>query len=234
MQSSTTVSGDGEGEPRMKDPSFIDPERLDALAAAFSVLARLHQEPPDAELLATLPSLRVDWPLPDTSATAAGLEQLRASGEAHECASAIRSDHARLYGHVAVAKVSPYESVHRGRDGLVFDEETLQVRDAYRSLSLQAPRLNREPDDHIGLELDFIAQSCAKARDALDAGSRSDAERYMAVGTRFFVEHLLQWAPTMLAKAAELADTRFMKGICHLTLGALDEYGRAEARATTT
>lgn len=202
----------------------MDADRLEDLAEAFTVLGRLHQQPPDEESLASLHSLLPDWPLPSTPSTAQGLAHLRASRKESESAATIRADHARLYGYTAVARVSPYESVHRGRDGLVFDEQTLQVRDAYRSISLRAPQYNREPDDHIGLELDFLAQSCVKAMGALDLGSVSDAQRYVAVGNTFFTEHLSQWAPDMLDKATAMADTHFMQGICRLTVGALDHY----------
>ncbi len=210
---------------------MIDKDQLEVMAAAFTVLGRLHQNPPDEESLVIFWDLLVDWPLSHTDYTTMGLKHLRASRETDELAAAIRDDHARLYGYTAVAQVSPYESVHRGREGLVFDEETLQVRDAYRRLSLQAPRLNREPDDHVGLELDFIAQACVKAIDALDLGSPLDAERYASAGNHFFVEHLSQWAPAMLDRAAGLADTHFMKGICFLALGAMDEYAHVTAAA---
>lgn len=205
---------------------MIDGDQLEGLAAAFSVLGRLHQQPPDEESLVDLHDLLPDWPLPFTLSTSQGLTHLSASRAEPESAATIRTDHARLYGYTAVARVSPYESVHRGRDGLVFDEQTLQVRAAYRSISLRAPRYNREPDDHIGLELDFIAQSCAKALDALDLESLSDAQRYVAVASSFFTEHLSQWAPEMLDKATSMADTHFMKGICQLTIGALDQYAQ--------
>ena len=202
----------------------MDAYQLEDLAAAFTVLGRLHQQSPDEESLASLHSLLPDWPLPSTPSTSQGLAHLRVSQEESESAAAIRADHARLYGYTAVATVSPYESVHRGRDGLVFDEQTLQVRDAYRSISLRAPQYNREPDDHIGLELDFMAQSCVKALDALGLESVSDAQRYVAVGQTFFAEHLTQWAPDMLDKATAMADTQFMKGICQLTVGAMEQY----------
>ena len=135
-----------------------------------------------------------------------------------------RHDHDRLYGDTAAAVVPPYESVHRGLDGLVFDEQTLEVRAAYRGLSLQAPRLNREPDDHIGLEFDFVARSCLRAIDALDAGDEAEAERFIGIGAAFVRDHLLPWAPEMLATAIGRAHTHFMRGVGLLSLGALASY----------
>ena len=203
---------------------MLDPTRLDALAAGFTVLARFHREPPDEPTLAAFRKLIDEWPLPGTEGATRGLELLRSAAATEEDAGTIRADHAGLYGTLAVARVAPYESVHRGQERLVFDEHTLRVRDAYRTLALQAPRLNREPDDHIGLELEFVAQSCLRALDALDQGSQHDAERYVRLGADFVRDHLAQWAPEMLGRVGAEARTVFMAGLAHLTLGALETY----------
>ena len=53
------------------------------------------------------------------------------------------------------AKVlTPPESVYFSEERLVFQEETLQVREWYRRFDLQSVKLH-EPDDHVGLELTF-------------------------------------------------------------------------------
>ncbi|HLV03477.1 molecular chaperone TorD family protein [uncultured Georgenia sp.] len=209
-----------------RETHVLDPTRLDALATAFSVLGRFHREPPDAATLASFWELLDEWPLPDTPAAQEGLAALRAARDTGEDAETVRADHAALYGTLAVARVAPYESVHRGEEGLVFAEHTLQVRDAYRTLSLEAPRLNREPDDHIGLELEFVARSCLRALGALDQGSPRDAERYVRLGADFLRDHLLRWAPAMLDRVTQEARTRFMPGLARLTTGAIEEYAR--------
>jgi len=205
----------------------LDTTTLDHLAAGYTVLGQFHREPPDEPTLAQLWKLLAEWPLSGTAGAEQGLALMAQARADEESGETITADHARLYGTLAVAQVAPYESVHRGEDRLVFDEHTLQVRQAYRTLSLQAPRLNREPDDHIGLELEFIAQSCLRALDALDHGSRDDAERYVRLGADFFRDHLAQWAPDMLGRVIAAARTSFMAGLAHLTLGALETYSHA-------
>lgn len=103
------------------------------------------------------------------------------------------------------------------------------MRSAYGALSLQAPRLNRDPDDHIGLEFDFLAQSCLRALDALDAGASGDAQRLAMVGRTFWEDHVQQWAPAVLARVRDDARTSFMKGLAALSLGALESYAVAVA-----
>ena len=205
---------------------MLDTTQLDPLAAGFSVLGRFHQEPPDEATLAQFWELLAEWPLTGTQGAERGLSLMAHARAAGESAQTIGADHAHLYGTLAVAQVAPYESVHRGQDRLLFDEHTLQVREAYRTLSLRAPRLNREPDDHIGLELEFIAQSCLRALDAIDQGSAGDAERYVRLGADFFRDHLAQWAPEMLGRVVTEARTSFMAGLAHLTVGAMESYSR--------
>ncbi|MGO1460003.1 MAG: TorD/DmsD family molecular chaperone [Flaviflexus sp.] len=206
------------------NPSLPSPEFLDRMAAAFATLGRLHLQSPDQETLDQLAELLDEWPIEDEGDTAFGLKELRASLAEKEEVAQIRRDHNLLYGVTAGAKVPPYESVHRNRDGLIFDEETLQVRSEYRKLGLQAPKLNQEPDDHIGLEFNFIAQSCLRSLDALDQDSTTDASRYYGIGAVFMEQHIMEWAPAMLEEAAEAAETRFYRGIMYMSLGALAAY----------
>nr|WP_241698291.1 molecular chaperone TorD family protein [Flaviflexus huanghaiensis] len=175
-----------------------------------------------------LKELLVEWPLEEKDDTAFGLDELRKSFDEGESVSDIRRDHNLLYGVTATAKVPPYESVHRNQDRLVFDKETLEVRAEYRKLGLQAPKLNQEPDDHIGLEFNFIAQSCLRSLDALDQGSTTDASRYYGIGAVFMHQHINEWVPQMLEQAAEAAETHFYSGVMYLSLGAISAYAEAE------
>ena len=199
----------------------MDDRNLDALAAAFLTLGRLHLDAPNEETITQLAQMYRDWPLPLDGETATGIELWEASFDKGEPAQALRDDLNDLYGRTARAKVPPFESVHRGRDGLVFDEETLQVRQEYKQLGLQAPNLHKEPDDHIGLEFDFVSQGLVRALTALEHDAPSDSERYLSIVWRFYTDHLRQWAPDMLRKARDAARTYFYRGVMSLSLGAL-------------
>lgn len=199
---------------------MVDVDHLEALTTSFLTLGRLHLKAPDEAALAAIRGMLDEWPLPAAGHTGTGLSALQSSADRFESAEAIRVDHDRLYGVSARAIVAPFESVHRGDDGLVFDVQTLEVRQAYTQLGLQAPKLNREPDDHIGLEFDFIGQALLGAMDARDNGLDTAPE--LDIAAAFLNEHLLTWAPAMLAAVAEAADTAFMRGVAELSLGALD------------
>lgn len=206
---------------------MLDADQLDSFAAAFATLAALHLSPPDGVVLDTVRSLAPEWPLGTDGESTPGVSALLRSAEAGEDAAAVVRDHDRLYGDSAAAVIPPFESVHRGLDGLVFDQETLRVRDAYRQLGLQAPHLNREPDDHIGLELEFLGQICLRTLDALDEGDDAAAQDALHHATDFLEDHLQHWAPDFLGRVSQEADTEFMRGLAQLTAAALVQFGAA-------
>ncbi|MFV0452023.1 MAG: molecular chaperone [Propioniciclava sp.] len=193
---------------------MITPDDHEALAGAFGVLGRLHRRAPNAEELDTLRSLADEWPLADTADARRGIAAWLASAAARETTEAVTADHNRLYGVTAKALVAPYESVHRGDDGLVFDEQTLQIRQAYRQLGLQAPHLGREPDDHVGLEFDFLSQAFLRAAEA------EDPAPVLGVVSTFLADHILAWVPGLLTRVVEHAQTQFMVGVALLSRGA--------------
>lgn len=207
----------------------ISTEHLDELAAAFLTLGRLHLQAPSEETLDQLKEMYAEWPLEAVGETEAGLVAWQESFEIGESAETIKDDLNWLYGVAAKAKVPPYESVHRGEDHLIFDADTLDVRAEYKNLGLQAPRLNQEPDDHIGLEFDFVSHCLQRALTARENDAPNDADRYLLIAWQFYTQHLLQWAPEMLASAKEEAETRFLTGLEALSLGALDTFEKVFA-----
>ncbi|WP_066585706.1 TorD/DmsD family molecular chaperone [Cellulomonas timonensis] len=198
-------------------------ETLDRFAAAFTALSGLLVAAPDAELVTRMrdAELLADWPLPDEGDTREGVELLRASAQADESVEVIRRDYNRLFFGPEPMIAPPYESVHRSQERLVFERETMQVRAAYAEFDLAAPRLNREPDDHIALELSFLSTLCVRAMDLLDAHDDASAARHLVAVRAFLAEHLLVWGPTCFEQAVDGATTSFYRGVARLGRGTL-------------
>lgn len=210
----------------------MEPQQLESIAAMLGVVGRLHREPPDGTELGLLRELVDQWPLGAAPESEAGLGQWRASAEAGEDAEQVRVDHDRLYGVSATAIASPYESVQREEERLVFGEATHQVRDAYSRLGFQAPALNREPDDHVGLELDFLSQTLLLARDAIAAGDQVLLDRALGAAASFLREHPLVWVPAAMVKVERESSTSFMRGLALLTRAVLDAADRCLSAST--
>lgn len=213
----------------------VDAAALDAFAASFLVLGRLHLSHATTDTRREMYSQLSDWPfwsdsspLPELAdlhtethaAHTRGIDLLQRSWESHEDDEAIRMDLDFLYGVSANARVSPFESVHVGQEQLVFDTETIQVRLDYARLGLQAPRLHTEPDDHLGLEFAFLSQGCQQMMAALERGQIEDYTRVRDIVAAFTAEHPLRWVPAMLRQAEAQAQTDWMRGVEALSYAA--------------
>jgi TorA maturation chaperone TorD len=156
-----------------------------------------------------------------------GLEILQAWTSSHanglsdENFADLKMDYTRLFIGLGFLHTAPWESVYFNRERLVFQEQTMQVREWYARFSLQTERLNREPDDHIGLELIFIAHLATLTLNSIEMNDQLAAEKYLQAQRDFLFEHLLRWGPAWTRLVKEHAGTDFYRGLAHLTYGAL-------------
>jgi len=197
--------------------------RLDGFAAAYSAMARFLLAPADDELQRRLgePGQLESWPMPRDPKTSRGIDRLAASSAAGETAAALLQDYERLFVGPNSLLAPPYESVYRTVDRLVFDAPTFEVRAEYRSLGVQAPNFNREPDDHLGLEFSFLALLCTRGLEALEGKDQTAVDDALEAQHRFLREHLLCWAADCLGLVEANAETAFYQGVGALGLGVL-------------
>jgi putative dimethyl sulfoxide reductase chaperone len=134
---------------------------------------------------------------------------------------AIKQDHLHLFIGIDKVLAPVWESVYFSEKRLVFQEQTLQVREWFSRFGLQAERLNREPDDHIGLELIFIAHLASLALQAIDSDNKQSFDETLQAQRDFLFQHLLRWGPAWARLVKEHAETDFYRGLAHLTHGAL-------------
>ncbi len=201
-------------------------EALDAVASACAFLAHLLLRPDAAVTASTLqPGLIDDWPLGRDADTAAGLVALAAATRAPADEEALRADYAALFVGPGPMLACPWESVHRGEEGLTFDRQTFEVRQAYAAFGRRAPRFNREPDDHVGLELAFVGELAASALEALEDGRDAEARRLAAGAATFCAEHLQPWVPGFAAQVAAGARTPLYRAVGLLLAGAVPQVG---------
>jgi putative dimethyl sulfoxide reductase chaperone len=159
----------------------------------------------------------------------AGLALLRAWSESHRSGLSTNDfdelcgDYNRLFVGPHKVLAAPWESVYFSADRVLFQIQTLEVRNWYARFSLQIVNRNREPDDHLGLELEFIAHL---ARLALEAQAGNNGERFaqlLDAQRQFMQQHPLIWAPKCLNAIGQYSQTDFYRGIALLIAGALKE-----------
>ncbi|ACV21137.1 uncharacterized component of anaerobic dehydrogenase [Slackia heliotrinireducens DSM 20476] len=85
--------------------------------------------------------------------------------------------------------------MYRDNKCVVMTATTLGVRNAYKAHGFIPQRYPHVPDDHLALELDFIAALTAEALQACQAGDIDAASKHEADAVQFTHDHLSAWAP---------------------------------------
>lgn len=76
--------------------------------------------------------------------------------------------------------------------------------------------------DHIGVELEFMAQLCRKIAEALQAGDQKTATEKREKQKHFFQEHLLNWPEALAKEMRTKASTIFYRCLADLLSNFLD------------
>jgi TorA maturation chaperone TorD len=128
-----------------------------------------------------------------------------------ECGDEIRIDFTRLFLGLRKTLAPPWESVYLPRGRRVFQEPTLAVRRAYLEAGFAHDTMFQIPDDHVGLELEFLASMNERSADALENGSPSQYQEATGKKERFIEEHLSLWIERFAADITTQAQTTFWK-----------------------
>lgn len=110
-------------------------------------------------------------------------------------------------------RVSPCESVWFDDEGLMLQEATFEVRKYYQQYGLKAENWRIFPDDHLLLQIQFVAHLLAV----------DESKETLATLACFLDEHLLCWINKFAAKVSERCVTDFYAGLNILTAQYLEE-----------
>lgn len=108
---------------------------------------------------------------------------------------------------------SPYESVWFTEERITRQEPMFQVREWYKKYELAAKNWQVRPDDHLVLQLEFIAYLME-----LD-----DNKETLQEAAQFLDEHLLRWAGQFSNQVAKHCATAFYAGLTGLMAQYLEE-----------
>lgn len=197
----------------------------------LSLLSRLIYTYPDIEAQQWIKSLIEEDTLSEApyaanqEAVIKGIEMIKQwgnSGLTDEAFNKIRDDYTRLFIGVGKVLAPPWESVYFTESHLLFQEQTLQVRNWYRRYGLELEKLHKEPDDHISIEMSFVAYLSKLALQAFEEQNQEEFEELLEAQRQFLASHLLAWGFKWRHMVIEHAQTDFYKGLAYLTQGALN------------
>ncbi len=116
----------------------------------------------------------------------------------------------------------PYESVYTSAQGLVMQEAYEQVRRIYRDHGLE----NQSDlyDDHIALELDYLAYLCRRAKN--EKPESPEYMNFLRDQATFLKTHIFNWLPKFLEKIHENVDSCFYRGAAMMLEGTCQDHRR--------
>lgn len=196
---------------------------LALLAEDLQLLARVHDREMDRQ---TLDALRaISFPrslvlkLEDQRGQDAfavlklALQRLRNADDAQM--DELAADYADIYLNHSI-QASPFESVWLDEEGLAMQQPMFQIREWYERHGMAAKDWRIRSEDHIGLQLQFLAHLLSKA------GKSNAPLKTLSELARFLDEHPLRWIDEFSLRVVQRCGTAFYAGCAMLTASYLD------------
>lgn len=199
-------------------------------AQVYDLLAGLYLNPPDEQQLHALrqPEFVADWPLGRGEAEVEqGLARLAACLP-EVSVEALRREFWHLFGTLGPAAAPPWQSVYLDRERVLMGEETLRFRALMNRYDLAARPALAVTDDHIGVQLQFLAELARRTASLLEAGDEGSVAHLLEGQRECLEEHLLRWVDRFAELAEEASETGFYGGLARLTLGLLRHHARSQ------
>lgn len=147
----------------------------------------------------------------DAAAGAVAVDCVESAGAvaAAEVLDDLAVDYARVFLSAGVAQgmaAFPYESVYTSKKRLMMQDAREAVAAAYAKAGLKpGADMYHAPEDHIGLEFEYMAHLCAGAP--------------VTEQQEFFKAHLQNWVYTFTAEVLKYAQTDFYRAVSKITRG---------------
>jgi len=180
----------------------VDQKDISAVLAnrqfLYALFGRILGEEPTAELVDLLGSgqTALEFSLfgpaeGDYARFLAAIDGLVAEGE--EGLSRLSGEYTYLFIGPHVLPSPPWESVHVSGVRQIFQERTLEVRNFYRSMGFLPASYPSVADDHIAIEMNFMAELAGQSLEAYQAGAEGRLGYLLERQQAFLKEHVLDW-----------------------------------------
>ena len=127
----------------------------------------------------------------------------------------------RLFVGPGMVEAAPWESYYVSKDNSLFQEATLEVRKEYVCQGLLPQGYPSVADDHLALELDYLARLAERMLDAYDTADYGAVLGFLEASEAFLRRHLLVWAPRFAEALAKAAHAYFYSATADLLVAFL-------------
>lgn len=168
-------------------------------------------------------------PLPAEAVSAAlSCAKMIASSAGEQIEEELKSDYVRLFVVPGTSYVHMWESPYTGKEGMMFQESTLDVRSYYHAAGFKLQAEKRFPDDHIAAMMDYLGRMAQRAFEAYADGNDEAVAQSLEVQRRFSESHVLTWVDAFAEKVV-MFDARG----CYATLAcAMAVFARFDFKRT--
>jgi len=129
-----------------------------------------------------------------------------------EYVEALAVEYARLFVGPKNPPAIPYASFYLSESKTVMTDITTGVRKRYLDAGMAVKDLYSTPDDHIGIELEFISYLTEKIIDLYENANRSEASKLFELRNNFINEHMVHWVPLFVVRLLDSTQEDFYKG----------------------
>lgn len=127
--------------------------------------------------------------------------------------------YASLFLGVGPENVSLCESAYRNERGLLFQSSYFEILNEYEKAGLTKREDFTEPEDHLAVELAFMANLCRWSNSTIQRGEKEETERSYRSQGRFLDNHLSQWVPRFTKGLLDASPSGFYKALAYLLKG---------------
>lgn len=144
-------------------------------------------------------------------------------GRLDEYAEDLALEFARLFIGPKNPPAIPYASFYLSETKTVMTEITTEVRKRYLDAGMAVKDHYSTPDDHIGIELEFMSYLTEKIIDLYENGNRSEASRLFEIRDNFINEHMVNWVLLFVARLLDSAQENFYRGSAVILRGVIED-----------
>ena len=193
----------------------------------YDLLRQVFLKEPTPELLDGIRRINVPPDGEDDEITA-GLWMMsvavRANGHRLDpCLQELALEFARLFLGPQSPPAIPYASFYLSDSHSLMTDETIDVRKRYLDAGMAVKDLYSVPDDHIGIELEFMYCLTKKIIELFELGERGEAARLFELRSDFLKGHMASWALIFADKVLEFSREDFYKGAALALRGTIDD-----------
>lgn len=158
-------------------------------------------------------NMRLEEGLKQLVACTSELEEL----SIEEAIEKVQVEYTDLFIGAGRPKAPPIESYYQSEKGLLFGPTTYEMKDILNKYGLESRKKDKQPEDHLGLELLFIAVLTENLQSLEKENHLSNVREQVL----FIGKHLLTWIPKLCKDAKEHGDVGFYGGLIEVIWGVL-------------